>query len=306
MRVLIIGLGSIARKHIAALRKIVPHGLELIALRSRVGAPEEAGIRNIFSWSALSEKPDFVLISNPTTKHAESIAAALDLSVPLFIEKPVLADLAQAKDLLEAIKKADVATYVGCNLRFHEPLVRVQKMLQTGALGRINEVNVYCGSDLSGWRPGVDFRQTYSAQPALGGGVHLDVIHELDYLYWFFGQPERVQALRRSRSHLAIEAIDYANYQLVYPGFVANVVLNYYRKDYKRQLEMVAENGTLVCDLTENTLIWQGEVIYQKEQKGFLDTYQKQLEYFLEAIQQQKQIDNDFQQGVEVLKIALA
>ena len=67
MKVLIVGLGSIALKHIAALRKIDPN-IELYAIRSSLKADAKKGIINIFSFDDLDHiEIDFAIISNPTS-----------------------------------------------------------------------------------------------------------------------------------------------------------------------------------------------------------------------------------------------
>ena len=111
MRVLIVGLGSIARKHIAALREMYDKDVEILALRSSKPSKTEEDIQNIYSWKDVQEKPDFVLISNPTVHHAVAIQEALALKVPLFIEKPALSDLAKAEELEELIAAANIPVF---------------------------------------------------------------------------------------------------------------------------------------------------------------------------------------------------
>ena len=119
MNVLIVGLGSIARKHIAALRQIEP-GVCIYALRSSVLAPVYEHVRNVFSLEELSSVClDFAVISNPTAEHKKTIEALLSLKCPLFIEKPLFHTLAVGK-LLERVRQSGVLTYVACNLRFLE------------------------------------------------------------------------------------------------------------------------------------------------------------------------------------------
>src|SRR5205807_8193605 len=76
---------------------------------------------------------------------------------------------------------------VGYNLRFHEPAARLAEIVHDGRLGRVHLAHVWFGSWLPDWRPNVDYRTTYSAQRALGGGILLDAIHELDLVVWLFG-----------------------------------------------------------------------------------------------------------------------
>ena len=168
MVVLIYGLGSIARKHIAALRQVAPEDLQIYALRHGGHPAPEPGVISIADEESLPAVPDFAIISNPTALHAGTIARALKLGCPLFIEKPSVSTMAEAAQTGALIRQAGVLSYVACNLRFHPTLLALKAWLPTMP-GRINEVNVYAGSYLPDWRPGTDWRNDYSARPELGG-----------------------------------------------------------------------------------------------------------------------------------------
>ena len=304
MRVGIIGLGSIARKHLAALRDLVP-GVEVVALRSRRDATPLEGVTDVYTRGELrAAAPDWILLSNPTIQRRRAIEDLLDLRLPLFIEKPALASLSGADELIERVSAAGIPTYVACNLRFLPCLRYVRKRLQKEDL-RPNEVNAYCGSYLPGWRPGADYRRVYSARPELGGGAHLDLIHELDYLYWLFGRPEDVDRQLRSDSSLAIAAVDYAHYRLTYPNFTAAVTLNYFRRDYKRTLELVLPDATWTVDLAADSVHdHTGRELFRRG-SSILDTYPEQMAYWLRYLHGEAPARNPFREGVEVLKICL-
>jgi predicted dehydrogenase len=171
---------------------------------------------------------------------------------------------------------------------------------------RVNEVNVYCGSYLPDWRPGRDFREVYSAREELGGGVHLDLIHELDYCTWLFGMPERSEGLRRRGSSLGISAADFAGFRLLYPGFTASVTLNYYRRDAKREIEIVGEDGTVTGDLLGCRVrrVGDGAVLFEGD-GDVSRTYVAQMRYFLDEVGAGRQPMNSVDEAVEVLRIAL-
>lgn len=305
MKVVIIGLGSIAKKHIAALKNIDPK-VEIHALRSGVNKHEEPGVSNFYDLAQITEiGPDFILLSNPTSQRAKVLSKVIELAIPLFIEKPVLSSLEEEAVLQQAIDERGVLTYVACNLRFHACLLFMKDFL-TAEQPRINEVNTYCGSYLPEWRPGVDYRNVYSARPELGGGAHLDLIHEIDYAYWLFGAPSSSSALLRSTSSLDIAAIDYANYQLVYPNFTVNTVLNYYRRDYKRTMEIVTHQETIDIDVAANKVTSSSRGVIFSSEASILDTYEKQMKYFISLVKDNDLPNmNSFTEGVEVLKIIL-
>ncbi|MNQ97735.1 hypothetical protein D3C85_1133950 [compost metagenome] len=140
----------------------------------------------------------------------------------------------------------------------------------------------------------------------MGGGVHLDLFHELDYVSWLFGFPSKSSRTLRNVSSLNIDAIDYANYVLEYPTFTANIILNYYRKKSKRVIEIVLNNEILEVDLINNRVInSENKVVFEAPDFEVKNTYSFQLDYFIGCLKRKIQPMNSFNESVEILKIVL-
>jgi predicted dehydrogenase len=303
MNILVLGLGSIARKHISAITKLNQNN-QVFALRSGKQGRKYSGAKNVYNLADINvESIDFCIISTPTSLHKRSIEQIESLGIPLFIEKP-LYDSLEIEALVGRILNENTTTYMACNLRFLDCLQFLKNNSKLIESKILNEVNVYSGSYLPDWRPSSDFRESYSSKKEMGGGVHLDLVHELDYLYWIFGMPKSVYSHLKSQSSLSISAYDYANYLLEYGGFCANVVLNYYRRDSKRTLELVFEDETWEIDLLTNRITANNKLVYSSPQK-IMDTYERQMEYFIECLEDGKKPFNTINDGLNVLRICL-
>ncbi|GAA3982637.1 dehydrogenase [Pedobacter ginsengiterrae] len=304
MNVLIIGLGSIARKHIEALQ-VLKVNAKIYALRSNADAEIVGEIENVYDLENLNIDFDFAIISNPTHLHYEFIEKLAKKNIPLFIEKPAVNTLEHVNQLVDIIESKKLITYVACNLRFHPCIVYLKNKINSGIL-RVNELNVYCGSYLPDWRPGKDFRAIYSSNAKMGGGVHLDLFHELDYTTWLFGLPNKSKSYLRNSSSLAIDAIDYANYTLEYDRFTANIILNYYRRKPKREIEIVLDENTWTIDLIKNEVRNDNnECLFKTSNFNVKDTYVLQLEYFINSLKSKETPMNSFKDSLEILKICL-
>lgn len=310
MNILIIGLGSISKKHILGIKKFCPSA-KIFALRSNHKNKHFdqnkyfEDVVNLYSISEINFEIDFIIISNITSKHEETIIQMSRFKCPMFIEKPVLNRIEGAQNILELLVNNNIRTYIACNLRFNPAIIFLKKYLKNNIL-TINEVNIYCGSYLPEWRPGYDFRKSYSSNVSDGGGVHLDLIHELDYCTWLFGFPYKYEAIRRNVSSLNIESFDFAHFSLYYPNFLANITLNYFRRDSKREIEIVTSKGTIHVDLINNSVIEKlsGEILF-KDQSNILESYLLQMDYFLKTLKSGGKFMNDFKYSIQVLKIAL-
>ncbi|MDM1086228.1 Gfo/Idh/MocA family protein [Myroides odoratimimus] len=302
MKVLVIGLGSIAKKHLQALYEI-DNTCDIYALRSSNRAVNLEGIKNLYSLEECKNiQFDFVIISNPTSEHYATIEKVRSFNIPLFIEKPLFANInVDSEELVRDIIKNNISTYVACNLRFLESLVFLKNNISDT---RINEVNVYCGSYLPDWRPDVDYRTVYSANAEMGGGVHIDLIHELDYVFWFFGEPESTISNFSNKSSLSISANDYANYLWKYDKFNVSIILNYYRRKPKREFEIVTDEFVYKVNLLTNTVYKDDEVIFEHSNR-ISNTYLNQMSFFIEHIVKGKEVMNDINEANKILKICM-
>jgi predicted dehydrogenase len=304
MNILIVGYGSIAKKHISSIYKYI--NLPIIyALRSKKNYIEIPNIKSISSIDEIKCRIDFIIISNPTKFHSETIFKLLSHNIPLFIEKPVLNDLIYADKIKKIIFDNSLLTYVACNMRFHPSLIYLKSFLERSK-NKINEVNIYCGSYLPNWRPTVDYRKSYSSIKEMGGGVNLDLIHEIDYCVWLFGIPIKTNLFNRKVSNLEINSYDTTQLFLEYANFNTNISLNYFRIDSKREIEILFEEYTLKVDLLKNTItdLTNNTIIYNK-MFDIQETYDKQMNYFIDCIALNQIPMNSFSESIDVLKIVL-
>jgi predicted dehydrogenase len=302
MRVAIIGLGSIATKHINAL-KVIDKNVEIFALRSQQNANIVEGVQNIINLKE-AENLDFVIISNPTILHYATVKMVAEHGLPMIIEKPAFYEWTGVREVQQYINEKNILTYIACNLRFHPCLKFLKQKLSEKVW--VNEVNIYCGSYLPDWRPNRDYREVYSAKKELGGGVHLDLFHEIDYACWIFGFPNSWNTYSSNSSSLNINAPDYANYLMNFDNFNINIVLNYYRKNAKRSIEVLFEDETWEIDLLKNTIVNdKGKIIFESPEFKIMETYVDQMRYFIEKLTSESVPMNDINETIKILKICL-
>ena len=116
MRVLIIGLGSIGKRHINVIKKLQPK-TKFYALRSSKKSIDYQDIVNINSWDEVDKYNfDFSIVSSLSSLHLEHIEKLSKYKLPVFVEKPLCVNKSQLKI---NINKFHAMTYVGLNMRFH-------------------------------------------------------------------------------------------------------------------------------------------------------------------------------------------
>jgi predicted dehydrogenase len=188
-----------------------------------------------------------VVVASPSIHHLEQAGAALTGDAKVLVEKP----LSTTTDGLDSLLSLGAnRLMVGYNLRLHQPVAQLVSWLHAGRVGRPVGVRVWFGHYLPSWRPGTDYRATYSAQARLGGGILLDAIHELDILIWMLGpQFEVVGAVVDRLGNLDIDVEDTVRALLTHPeGVVVDVELDYLSRRYRRGIEVLGEEGSLRLD----------------------------------------------------------
>lgn len=243
---LVIGYGSAGRRHARLLK----------ALGCRVAVVSGMAIDECESFSSIGEalaahRPHYVVVANETAAHVPTVAvlAAVGFHGRLLVEKP----------LGGACDAAPFATAaVGYNMRFHPVLTALGEAL---AGEEAIAAHIYCGQYLPNWRPGTDYRASYSAEAARGGGVLRDLSHELDMLLWLFGDWVRLAAVGGRFGSLDIDSDDcWALLVELERCRCATVQVNYLDRAARRQAIVNTQRHTYIADLVAGTLAVDGEV----------------------------------------------
>lgn len=251
MRIALVGLGSIGRRHLANLRLLVPDAdITVVRHRRTTEGPPEGADRVVFSRDeALARKPELAVVCGPTSTHAEDAAAFAACGAHLFIEKPIAADTAGAQRVVSAVAASGVTCVVGYNFRFLPSLRALRAAAAGGSIGRVMSVRAEVGQYLPEWRPAADYRTTNSARAALGGDVTLELSHEIDYVRWLCGEVADVGAVLARTSDLEIDVDDTAELLLRFrSGAVGSVHLDMTQRAPVRTCRIAGTDGTLTWD----------------------------------------------------------
>lgn len=256
---LVVGSGSIARRHIANLKTLFPEAtVGCISASGKLLQPIDVGADVVYPdlRDALASKPRFAVIATPAPFHVQPAMTLLDSDIPLLIEKPLTDCLKRFKCVEHAFYAHEHRIEVAYNLRYLPSAISVKNYIDEQALGKIHSVLIDVGQYLPDWRPSTDYRHNVSASKTLGGGVLLELSHELDYLTWFFGDFDHVFCLTNNTGALDIDVEDVADALLTRgDGLHANIHLDFLQHKAFRTCKIVGDLGTITWDVLNNRVL---------------------------------------------------
>lgn len=308
-KIAFVGLGSIATRHLKNVHAFLQSRGDACTIdlyRSGLGKvlSEEIYplINDTFPYSdplPLDRQYDVVFVTNPTSMHYETILKFSNNTQSYFIEKPIF-DRTQVDGVIfKAIE--GIPSYVACPLRYNPVLQYVKE--------NINLKSVYCARAISSsylpdWRPGQDYRNTYSAHKNMGGGVAIDLIHEWDYLTWLFETPDTLYTIQTKTSGLEIDSDDVALYIARTKDTMIELHLDYFGRGAIRSLQLFMPDDTVECDILNGKIRFlksRQEITFDSERNSF---QVKEIEHFFDIVDKKITNDSTPEHALRVLKIA--
>jgi predicted dehydrogenase len=315
-RVLVIGTGSIGRRHIGNLLEL---GAEVWTYSYRgVGTlppPLRERARPVEHWqAALQGDVDAVVVANSTAQHMDVALEAARAGKHLFVEKPLSVSLRGVDALMSVVRERGVVVEAGFMLRCHPNLQWIRRCLASGDLGEVMHLRAAVGQWLPDWRPGTDHRLGYGAFRASGGGVIFDLIHELDIVHWLIGPAVDVTAMTRVVDCLEIETEGVAQIGLqTSSGALAQVHLDYVRPGYGRDMEIVCRHGVIRWDYLAGTVQIERSVgtveLADRVPEGFERNtmFRNHMHHFLRRLADPSlKAVSSLEDAIQVLRVALA
>ena len=304
-----VGMGSIGKRHLKNVCQLIASQGDTCSIdlyRSSMTRELSEDVKELVANQYLCSQDvqreyDIVFITNPTSLHLETAVRFRPFTKAFFIEKPVF-DTSDVEESTIALLD-EIPSYVACPLRYNPVLQYVKQHVD---LERVISVRAISSSYLPDWRPGQDYRKTYSAHAELGGGVDIDLIHEWDYLTWIFGMPTECLGIAGRFSNLEINSNDAALYVAKNDKLTYELHLDYFGRKTQRILDIFTQDDTIQCDIVGGTVSYlkEGRTLdFNSERNAF---QMAEIQHFIDIAEGRTANDSSVKHGVEVLKLTKA
>ena len=310
MRIAVIGLGSIGRRHLGNFRTA---GVDDLVAYDAAPAAREAAQKDFpfarvaTSLEAALDGAQGVAICTPPDSHLAIGQQAAARGAHLMVEKPFADHAAGVEPLLRLCDEKKLAVLTAYNWRYWPPMLLVEQMLREGRIGALRAARTEYAYHLSTRYPGKDYRQFYMADAKQGGGCLLDESHAIDYMRWLCGPIVEVSAVVEHISSLEITTDDLADLTVRFAsGALGSIHMNLFAWNVHSHFELMGERGVIqwrrmdndvrVCD-TKGT--W--ETFPSTGQLN--DMYVEEVRHFLACMRGEARPACDGWDGLETMKV---
>ncbi|MFL6239280.1 MAG: Gfo/Idh/MocA family oxidoreductase [Actinomycetes bacterium] len=192
LRIALIGYGLAGSTFHAPVISAVP-GMRVTAVvtgnperqaQARTALPEARVLAHPDEVWSTAEDYDSVVVATPNASHVTLAHAALEVGLPVVVDKPLAISSTEAADLVEFARQRDVLVTTYQNRRWDAELLTLQRVLADGELGRVHRFESRFERFRSQLKPG----WKESGDRAAGGGILLDLgSHLVDQATHLFG-----------------------------------------------------------------------------------------------------------------------
>ena len=259
MKLAIIGLGSIGRRHLGNFHTI---GVEPLAAWDADAAARAAAAKQ-FPFATITETLEAavdgaagVAVCTPPDSHLALGRLAADRRAHVMIEKPLTQSADGVEAWLHDCDAKGLRVLTAYNWRYWPPMLLAERLLKEGRIGALRAARTEYAYHLPHHRyPGRDYRQFYMAKAAQGGGCLLDESHAIDYMRWLCGEIVEVSAVVDRISSLEIDTDDIADLTVRFEsGAVGNIHMNLFAWNMHSHFELMGERGVLQWRRFENEI----------------------------------------------------
>lgn len=302
-RVVVVGLGSIGRRHARLLLErdeLVVEVVETNQSALEIIENELGKLENYSSFeTALKTRPDIIWLCTPTQFHAEQTIVALESGTHVFCEKPMSDSLENARKMKKASDSSGKVLNIGYMLHFLPAMIRLRELIQNKTLGNILHIHARVGTYITL----VNSLSRYQAHQT--GSLFLDYSHQPDIFYWLTGETPKtvfVTAFQAgeielsSNPNVAIIVCEYES------RLVSTLHLNYVQMPQRHDYEITGdkawaaldfETGEIKIGLREEQEVLTENYKYERD-----DLYRAQITAFLEAVKGKLQPETSAADGL--------
>jgi predicted dehydrogenase len=312
LRVGLLGCGGIGARHLGAAAKL-PQELEIVAACGRDPARTEAfaaqhGAKPYVDFERMLDEArlDLLIVATgPSARNGEAERAAA-CGVNLLVEKPIALDMATADRMAQAAEAAGVRAAIGFMYRFGDAVGRWRERAAAGETGL---VGMYAGS----YHCNALHADWWRERARSGGQILEQVIHQIDLIRVFMGEPDTVYARTANLFHGDVPRYDIEDISAIVFGWddgriaTLNASNSAIPGRWLKEWRLFAERSTGRFDDWNNAVFTQTRPeVAEETVAGSTDPFVAQLADLAAAIRDKRPPAVPLLEGPATLRLALA
>ncbi len=318
MKILVIGAGSIGKRHIKNLLKIniKPENIFVVETRKdRIIEVNKIGVKNTYKNlnDALKKNSFFLgLVCSPTSLHMAQCIKLAKNKIHLFIEKPLSSNLQGIDRLKSLVKKNKLTVLIAYIFRFEPSINFVKTLIKKKTIGKILYARGEFSEYLPDWHPYEDYRKFYMAKKSDGGGSILDQSHIMDLIHYLLGPFKKVSAFNSKISPLEIRSDDIAELIVkMKNGVIASIHTDIFGRKHEKKLELKGTKGNISWDFYKKEIsIYNSKnkkiKMIKKFSKDFNSNYINEIKHFISCCKNKKKTIAPLSDGIDTMRLILA
>ena len=252
----IIGCGDVTElKSGPAFNKIKSSSLAAVMRRDSEKALDYANRHHVPKWydDALKLINDpavnAIYVATPPSSHKEYTLAALRAGKPVYVEKPMAIDHSSAKIMIDEANRTGVKLVVAHYRRMQPMFKKIKEILDSGTIGEIRIARMeFYKKSLSEEELNVPKTSWRVDKTISGGGLFHDLApHQLDLMYYFFGEVRHAYGISINQAKLYNADDIVAGNILFKSGIIFNGVwcFNVSEEDENDVCEIIGSEGSI-------------------------------------------------------------
>jgi predicted dehydrogenase len=287
-RIVVVGCGSIGRRHARQLAQRNDVALELCDVSAENIAISTGEVGQLPTHESfekmLTTRPDMLVVATPPAFHASQAVAALEAGIHVLCEKPMCDSLEDARRMRKAAEASDRILDVGFVMHFHPAMRAMKEAIQENRFGNILHIHWHIGTYET------LLRSASRHQAESFGALAYDYAHQPDLLAWWLGKnPTQVHAAGIQQGNLSLSsnpnvmtiAMEYDNSR------IATLNLNYVQQPSRAHCEIIGDEGWAYVDVISGSITF-GNIDGTTEVREFVTDADSMIrdeqQWFIDAV----------------------
>lgn len=296
-KILVIGTGSIAEKHIKNLLKLNYKVSVYSESKNKINK-----IKNINYLENLNNLSifEFVILANSTNNHLKYLKILIKNKKNIYCEKPIFFKKFNISKIRKDIVRNNILVFIGYQLLVHDKIKYLEKQLKKE---KINSFIFEVGHDFRKWRKKNSFKKNYFMSDKKGGGVIFELIHEINLIQNIIGKIDYIKTLKKkiiskNITDLSMSIIKTKN------GSAGVLYQDMFSPYFFRNYKIITDNKIYELDMVNSKLKINNKIkFFYKKKKSHQDLLKDNLILFSKMIK--KKSLKSFDNGISDMKIAL-